>query len=86
MEFFSAKIKKSLLFQEMEHSCSKIKKFLIFSQKKGFLIFREMEIFYILGNGNPEIIPYISERELSDTSGNKNPEKLLIFHEVTFRA
>ena len=86
MEFFSAKIKKSLLFQEMEHSRSKIKKFLIFSQKKGFLIFREMEIFYILGNGNPEIIPYISERELSDTSGNKNPKKLLIFREVTFRA
>ena len=45
-----------------------------------------MELFYILGNGNPEIIPYISERELSYASGNRNPKKLLIFQEVTFRA
>ena len=44
----------------MELSNSNIKKFLIFSQKKAFLIFREMELSYILGNGNPEKIPYVS--------------------------
>ena len=44
----------------MKLSNYNIKKFLIFSQKKAFLIFREMELSYILGNGNPEKIPYIS--------------------------
>ena len=51
-----------LIFQEMERSGSNIKKFLIFSQKKTFLVFRETEtpkkvfvfqeteLFYILGN------------------------------------
>ena len=44
----SSKIKKNLprikflIFQEMELYNSKIKKFLIFSQKKAFLIFPEM--------------------------------------------
>ena len=32
---------------------------LIFSQKNDFLIFREMELCYISGNGNPQKIPYI---------------------------
>ena len=36
--------KKILIFQEIEFSDSKIKKFLILSQKKAFLIFPEMEI------------------------------------------
>ena len=44
----------------MELSGSNIKKILIFSQKKASLIFREMELSYILRNGNPEKIPYIS--------------------------
>ena len=44
----------------MELSSSDIKKFLIFSQKKHFLIFREIEIFYISGKGNPPKILYIS--------------------------
>ena len=35
--------KNFLIFQEMELFDSKIKKFLIFSQKKAFLIFPEME-------------------------------------------
>ena len=35
--------KKFLIFWEMELSDLKIEKFLIFSQKKAFLIFREME-------------------------------------------
>ena len=50
-----------LIFQKMELSGSNIKKFLIFSQKKTFLVFRETEtpkkvfvfqeteLFYILG-------------------------------------
>ena len=38
----------------MELSSSNIKKFLIFSQKEAFFIFREMEFSYILGNENPE--------------------------------
>ena len=45
-----------------------LKKILIFSQKKAFLIFREMELSYILGNRNPEKNPYISE--------NGNSEKI----------
>ena len=44
----------------MELSGSNIKKFLIFSQKKAFLKFREMKLFYILENGSPEKILYIS--------------------------
>ena len=54
----------------MELSSSNIKKFLIFSQKEAFFIFREMEFSYILGNENPEKKnPYISE--------NGNPEKII---------
>ena len=45
----------------MELSISNIKKFLIFSQKKAFLIFREIELPNILENGNPEKSSYISE-------------------------
>ena len=54
----------------MELSGSSIKKFVVFSQKKAFLetetskkflIFREMELFYILGNGNPKKLPIFQE-------------------------
>ena len=50
MELSSSKIKKLLIFQEMELSGYNIKKFFIFSQKKAFLIFLEMELFYVSGN------------------------------------
>ena len=43
----------------------------------------------ILVNGNHEKIPNISENletDLSYISGNRNPEKLFIFQEVSFRA
>ena len=53
-------LEKFLIFQGMECSGSNIKKFLIFSQKKAFLIFREVERSYIPGNGNTEKILYIS--------------------------
>ena len=56
--FLAARLKKILIFQEMELLGSNIKKFFICSQKKTFLIFREMDIIYILGNRSPEKIPY----------------------------
>ena len=47
----------------MELSSSNVKKFLIFSKNKAFLIFRETEIpkkiRYISENGNPPKISYI---------------------------
>ena len=48
-----------------------IKKFLIFSSKKAFLIFWETET---------------TKMKLSYISGNRNPKKLLTFQEVTFQA
>ena len=47
----------------MELSGSNIRKFLIFSQKKPFLILLEMECFYVLGNRNPEKVFHISENK-----------------------
>ena len=44
----------------MELSGSNIKEFLIFSQKKAFLIVREIELSYISRNGNPMKTSYIS--------------------------
>ena len=70
----------------MEPSSSNIKKFLIVFQKKAFLIFREMKLCYISGNGNPPKNPYIfSEESLSYISGKGKPEKVLTSQEVTFR-
>ena len=54
---------------------------IIFSQKKVFLIFWEIELSYNLGNGNPEKIPYISGNETFLYF-----RRLLIFQEVNFRA
>ena len=57
-------LKKVLIFWEMELSSFNIKIFFIFSQKKVFLIFQEMEtpkkILYILGNGT---LLYFSKRK-----------------------
>ena len=53
---------KILIFREMEFSNSKIKEFLIFSQKKAFLIFPEMEpctFWPEPSNIFPKIISYI---------------------------
>ena len=70
--------KKFLIFQEMELSDSKIKKILIFSQKKAFHIFPEMELPYISGNGGLKNISYIFSKEsFSYISGNGNPEEIL---------
>ena len=57
----------------MELSVSKIEKFLIFPQKKAFLIFRE----------TPKIFLIFQETELSYFSGKTSPKKLLIFQEGT---
>ena len=62
----------------MELSGSNIKKVLIFSKKKAFLIFPETEI--------PKKFLIFQETELCYISGIGNSEKLLIFQEVTFRA
>ena len=62
----------------MELYSSNIKKFLIFSKKKALLIFWEMELSYIFGNGNPEKISYIFSKEsFSCLLENGNPEKIL---------
>ena len=75
----SSKIKNFLIFQEMELFGSNIKKFLIFSQKKVFLIFREVELSYILGNRKPlKKFLIIWETVTLKT--------LFIFQEVTFQA
>ena len=53
----------------MELSSSNIRK---------FLVFREMELFCVLGNGNLEKIPYIFSKEsFSYISGNRNPPKII---------
>ena len=74
-------------------SNSSIKKFLIFSQKKAFLIFRDMELYYILGKGNPEKVPYIlgngtflyfGKRKLRKKSLYFKERDFYIFQEVTF--
>ena len=83
----------------MELSNSNIKKFLIFSQKKAFLIFQETENpkkFLIFSQKKavlifPEtetlkIFLMFLKTELSYISGNGNPKKLLIFQEVNFQA
>ena len=63
MELSSSKIKKCLIFQEMELSSPNTERILMFSQKKAFLILQKMERSYISGNGNTEKIPYISGKK-----------------------
>ena len=53
----------------------KLKKFLLFSQKRKLFVYFRKRIFLIF-----------QETDLSYISGNVNPKKLLIFQEVTFRA
>ena len=78
----------------MEHSCYNMKKFLIFSQKKVFLIFRkteapkkffifqETELFYISANGNLKKVSYVSG---SNFTGSKNEKKTLLKSFLYFR-
>ena len=60
-----------------ELSSSNIRKFLIFSQKKAFLIFQEIK--------TPKKFFIFQETELSYILGNGNPKKLLIFQKVNFQ-
>ena len=62
----------------MKLSSSYLKKFLICSQKKAFLIFRETK--------TPKKFLIFQETELFYISRNGNPKKILIFQKVTFRA
>ena len=77
----------------MELYSSIIKKFLIFSQKKVFLIFQEVELSHILGNTNPEKLSCIflqKKKKFRKPKSRKNSLYFrkwffLIFKEVTFR-
>ena len=60
----------------MKLSGSNIKEFLIFSQKKVFLIYQETETLKKLF--------MFQETELSCISGNESPKNLVIFQDVTF--
>ena len=74
---FKPKLKKfKKIYTEKIYYISENGNFLYFSQKKAFLIFLEMELFYILGNGNPEKNPYIS--------GNGNPPKIPFISELSY--
>ena len=61
-----------------------LKKILIFSQKKTFLIFQEMELFYVLRNRKPEKMSFIFSKEsFYFISWNRNPpKKFNIFQET----
>ena len=69
MEFFSPPRETFLIFQETETPIE----FLIFSQEKAFLIFRETELFYISGNGNPKKTSYISGSNFPSPKNEINP-------------
>ena len=63
-----------LRFWEMKLSGSKVKKFLMFSQKKGFPLFRETKT-------QKKFLTF-QITEFSYISGNRNPKKLFIFQEM----
>ena len=58
----------------MELSYSNVRRFLIFSQKKAFLIFRKTE--------TPKKLFIFQKTKFSYISGNKDPKKLTTFQEV----
>ena len=58
----------------MKLSSSNVNKFLIFSQKKVFLIFQETE--------TPQKFLIFQETKLPYILGKRNPKTLLIFQEV----
>ena len=63
-----------LRFWEMKLSGSKVKKFLMFSQKKGFPLFRETKT-------QKKFLTF-EKTEFSYISGNKNPKIFFIFQEM----
>ena len=82
MELYSSKIKKFPTFREMELSGSNVKKFLIFSQKNAFLIFKESELSYISGNGNPKKLLIFQEVTVHARKMKRTTiKKFLIFQE-----
>ena len=82
----------------MELSNSNIKKFLAFSQKEAFSMFREtetpkkvfifqgMDLSFILGNGNPEKILIFQKKTSEPQKWKKNPflKSSLYFEELNF--
>ena len=75
--------KKFLYFRKMELSGSSIKKFLIFSQEKSFVIYQETKLCYISGNENPKKPSYIFSNE-SCYFPKRKRRKVLIFQETEF--
>ena len=73
-----------LVFQGMECSGPNIKKFLSFSQKKAFLIFQEMELSYISGNGNPKNL--LIFEEVTFLAWKMKKKKVLYFRKWNFPA
>ena len=61
--------------QEMELSSCNIKKIIIFSQKKAFLLFQKMET---LG----KFLIFSKKKSCSYFPKNRNPKKLFIFQET----
>ena len=86
MELSSSKIKKFVIFREIELFGSDIKKVIIFSQKQAFLIFREMKLSYISGIGNPEKIPYISGNGTFLYFKKRKPRKNSLYFRRNFRS
>ena len=78
----SSKIKKFLVFQEMELSGSNIKRFLIFSQKKAFLIFREMKLFIFQETKTRKSSLYFRKGNFVAFQKTKIPKKCFIFQET----
>ena len=76
--FLAPRSKKFLIFQEMELFSSNIEKFLIFSQKEALLIFGEMKLSYISGNGT---FLYFGKRKPRKNSLYSRKRKFLIFQE-----
>ena len=78
MELSATKIKKFLIFWEMELSCSNI--------KENFYIFSKGSFSYISGNRNPKKNFVYFKKQNFLTLWERKPKKLLIFQEVTFQA
>ena len=61
----------------MKLSCTNIKKSLIFSQKKAFLIFQETELFIFQWIETPEEFIIYSRKKAFYILENKTPKKIL---------
>ena len=65
MELSSSKIKKFLIFQEVELSSPNTEKILMFSQKKAFLILQKWNVLIFQETETPKKFLIFQERKLS---------------------